>query len=142
MNVYFDTSALVKVYVREAESDLVLALVDAAAGLFTSRVAYTEARSAIARRRREGSLTSAAGATAVKVLDREFDDFGIIEVDADLARAGGALADRHGLRGFDAIHLASALRVRSVTDEPPRFVALDARLLAAARAEGLDVAGP
>jgi uncharacterized protein len=44
---------------------------------------------------------------------------------------------RHPLRGFDAIHLASALRLRERIGEAVQFVASDRRLLVAAKNEGL-----
>jgi hypothetical protein len=47
------------------------------------------------------------------------------------------LVDRHALRGFDLIHLASALTLRERLGEDFLFACFDDRLLAAARAEGL-----
>jgi hypothetical protein len=42
-------------------------------------------------------------------------------------------------RGADAIHLASALLVRDALQQPVTFACADIKLVAAARAEGLDV---
>jgi len=55
-----------------------------------------------------------------------------------LSRSAGALAQRHALRGFDAIHLASALRLSYRFDDL-RFLAFDNRLTAAAREVELTV---
>lgn len=49
MICYLDTSTLVKVYVREQGSEAVRNLVDAASVVATSKVAYPEARAALAR---------------------------------------------------------------------------------------------
>ena len=45
---------------------------------------------------------------------------------------------RHPLRGFDAIHLASALRLKLALGETITFAAADERLLKAAEAENLE----
>lgn len=47
------------------------------------------------------------------------------------------LIQRHPLRGFDAIHLASALILKSALGEAITFAAADERLLQAAAAERL-----
>ena len=49
------------------------------------------------------------------------------------------LLSRHSLRGTDAIHLASALLLQGALKEKVTFACADARLVSAARAEGLDV---
>ena len=47
------------------------------------------------------------------------------------------LIQRHPLRGFAAVHLASALNLKRDLGEPITFAAADERLLQAAAAEGL-----
>ena len=54
-----------------------------------------------------------------------------------LAREAGRIAERLALRGFDAIHLASALEFGRLLGASPRFLAFDARLAGAAATEGL-----
>jgi hypothetical protein len=64
----------------------------------------------------------------------------VVEVSRFLVHRAGDLAARHLIRGFDSIHLASALALRASIGEPLTFSAWDDRLLAAAQAEGLTVA--
>lgn len=137
MNLYLDTSVLVKLYVDEDGSEGVARWVADAELVATSRVAYPEARAALARRRREGALTSAGQRRVVSELDRDMASFVLVELNEALARAAGDLAERRGLRGFDAIHLASALELGRLLGTSPCFAAADARLMAAAAAEGL-----
>jgi uncharacterized protein len=59
------------------------------------------------------------------------------DFDFDLAHSAGDLAEKHLLRGFDAVHLASAVILREELTEPIRFLAFDDRLMTAAAAEGL-----
>ena len=134
-----DTSALVKLYVREPGTDETRARLDGASLVATSRVAYPEARAAFARRQREGGIGRRALARAVSALDRDLDRFVVVELSAKVARRAGELAERRALRGFDAIHLASALEVEQLTGSTPSFSCFDDRLREAASAEGLPI---
>jgi predicted nucleic acid-binding protein len=137
--LYLDTSALVKLYVREAGTDDTRAQLDAASMVATSRVAYPEARAALARRQREAAITRAALARAVAALDRDLGHFVVVELSAKVAKRAGDLAERRALRGFDAIHLASALEVEELTGVVPTFCCFDDRLREAASAEKLPI---
>jgi uncharacterized protein len=57
-----------------------------------------------------------------------------IEVTSVLAQSAGDLAEIHGLRGYDAVHLAAAILISADV-----VVSADAELLAAAIASGLAV---
>ena len=103
----------------------------------TSRVAYPEARAALARRQREAAITRRGLARAVSALDRDLGRFVVVELSAKVARRAGELAERRGLRGFDAIHLASALEVEELTGLMPGFCCYDGNLGEAASIEGL-----
>ena len=105
----------------------------------TSRVAYPEARAALARRQREAAITRGALARAVSALDRDLRRFVVVELSAKVARRAGELAERRALRGFDAIHLASALEMEELTGAAPSFCCFDDRLREAASAEGLSI---
>jgi len=129
----------VKLYVSEVSSARVRADVGRAIRVATSRVAYPEARAAMARRRRERALTAGGLLRAVSDLDRDFSSLVIVELAETLARRAGGLAEKHALRGFDAIHLTSALELQDLLGEPVTFLAFDARLTAAAVAAGLQV---
>jgi predicted nucleic acid-binding protein len=75
----------------------------------------------------------------VKDLDRDWGNYFIVEVSESVAKLGGELTDKHPLRGFDALHLASALFLKSRTHEKILFFCFDERLKSAAEAEGLSV---
>src|SRR5712691_8476910 len=137
--LYLDTSALVKLYVREAGTEKTRAQLDTASMVATSRVAYPEARAALARRQREAGITRAALARAVVALDRDLGRFVVVELSAKVAKRAGDLAERRALRGFDAIHLASALEVEELTGAAASFCCFDDRLREAASAERLPI---
>ncbi|MEO8604991.1 MAG: type II toxin-antitoxin system VapC family toxin [bacterium] len=136
MILYLDTSALVKLYVEEDGSAVVGSWVRDAEAVATVRIAYAEARAAFARHQRDGALTAAHLRRVVTLLDADWGRYSALEVTDALVRNAGRLAERHALRGFDAVHLAAAIELR----EPGTRVAFgcfDERLNHAARRERL-----
>ena len=93
----------------------------------------------MARRQREAAITRGALARAVSALDPDLGRLVIVELSAKVAKRAGELAERRALRGFDAIHLASALEMRELTGAVPSFCCFDERLSEAASAEGLPI---
>jgi predicted nucleic acid-binding protein len=63
----------------------------------------------------------------------------VLEVTDEVAREAGELGDRHPIRGFDAIHLASATKFRAGTRGELSFMTVDRHLRDAAVAEGFSV---
>ena len=134
MILYLDTSSLVKLYVDESGSADVRKLVEQAEIVTASVVAYPEARAAFARRRRERSLTLAGCRRAKAAFEADWPRVLSLDVSIPLARSAGDLAERHRLRGFDALHLATYLAVaREFSEENMRFSSADRTLERAAR---------
>lgn len=69
--------------------------------------------------------------SAVRSIDELCGELDVIGLDAVLARAAGELAERHALRGYDAVHLASAIAI----EDPDLVMATWDRDLAAATAQ-------
>ena len=113
--------------------------VDDADTVATSIIAFVEARAAFARRHREKRISSAAHARLVRDFAADWDRYLVLEATQPLMRLAGRLAATHALRAYDAIHLASAKILREKLAEPVSFASWDARLVAAARKEGLEV---
>ena len=135
MTVYLDTSSLVKLYVLEPGSDRVRELVSGAAVTVTSNVAYPETRAALAKRRRDKTLTAQAFRTARRDFDTDWRSYSVIPTTPELCREAGDLAERYFLRGLDSIHLSSfaeMLRELQGSDDV-QFSSFDERLNRAAR---------
>jgi len=137
---YLETSALVKLYVREPGTERLLSIVDPSAGhrFVILSIAQTEFHSAVRRRERAGDLASS---TATELLER-FDlhartKFLRQSVNDLVVDAACGLIARHPLRAYDALQLAGCLVLRSAAGEAPGFVCADRLLLQAAEAEGL-----
>jgi predicted nucleic acid-binding protein len=110
--LFLDTSSLVKLYVEEAGSASVRRLVADASRIAVSVLAYPEARSAFARRRREGALTASGLRAARAAFEQDWTRMVRLAVTEDVYRAAGSLAERHGLRALDGLQLASFLSLR------------------------------
>ena len=63
----------------------------------------------------------------------------VLEVTHEIAREAGDLGDRYVIRGFDAVHLASATKLRTSTKSDVGFMTADRRLRDAAVAEGFSI---
>jgi predicted nucleic acid-binding protein len=136
---YFDASALAKRYVRERGSLKVRRLLSSDSPA-TSRLSHVEIASALMRRSREGMLSEAKRESVLAVLDDDLSAMLVVECSFEIVARANTLLRRHVLRAGDAIQLASGLHLCDALREDILFVALDERLVAAARAEGLQVA--
>jgi predicted nucleic acid-binding protein len=136
---YLDTSALVKLFVLEEGSKAVDDIASRADALATSVVAYAEARASFARLLREGLTTARRHRERVAKLNQDWEDYVRIELTPALSRSSGETAEVYALRGFDSIHLASALSLRGRIGIPLVFAAFDERLRSAAASAGLAV---
>ncbi len=146
---YFDSSAIVKRYVSEVGAKWVIATTDSAAGhdILVSLLARVEVPAAILKRRRERSIKPEDAASAVSDFIEDFDNqYQPIQVTRHVVEKAVALADKHGLRAYDAVQLAAALDAESVRHSLGLaqliFVSSDEHLNAAARREGLQVDNP
>jgi predicted nucleic acid-binding protein len=141
MILYLETSRLVKLYVEEAESEKTAKLVEAAEFSATSIVSYVEARAAFSRKLGDGGLTESEYRAAKAGLDEDWDRFIVLHAAMDIIREAGRLAEKYGLRAFDALHLASALSLDSREDERISilFASADSKLNKAARLESLKI---
>lgn len=137
MTLYLDTSVLVKIYIREADSDDIAAAVADAGVVATSLLAYPEACAAFERRRREKSISPGALKAARQAFEADWSSWIAVGIDTDLARHSARLAEKHGLRAADALHLASFERIlMAAEDDDVRFLCTDDRLSKAARTLG------
>jgi predicted nucleic acid-binding protein len=150
MAAYFlDSSALVKRYAAETGTAWVTGLMEPTAGnlIFVARITGVETVAAIARKRKGNLLSSANASTALATLRKELVGlFLIVEVTTALLTAAMVLAEKHALRGYDAVQLAATLEAnakRARSSLPPLvLVTADGDLLAAGTAEGLATDDP
>lgn len=139
MMLYLDTSALVKLYVDEPMSQELTIAVDEAEAVATSLLAYVESRAAFARARREARLSAQAYRHVVEAFVEDWTRYIAVEVTDRLVKDAGDLAAHRALRGYDALHLASALSLRKQASSAVTFLAFDRELTVAAKREALRI---
>lgn len=126
---YLDTSALVKLVVREAETDALIRWLGSRPGpAVTCDLARVELVRAVRRTRPE------AAQRAREVLDGCV----LLTLSPELCESAGRL-DPPELRSLDALHLAASL---ALTDELDSLVTYDVRLGQAAAGCGIEVVAP
>lgn len=137
MILYLDTSALVKLFVEEADSDLVRSATASASMISTHLVAYAEACAAFARLA-EIKAESGLFARLRQALDDHWAEWEIVAVDERLIRRAGELAGRYRLRGYDSVHLAAVEDVYGASRGRAefRFSVFDTELKRAAQSAG------
>jgi uncharacterized protein len=142
MILYLDTSALVKLYFQEPFSDDILVKWRSAEQIVTSSVAYAETLASIHRKNREGNFEGSLVEGLVTSFQRDWESLIRVEVTDELNLHIHRAVARYPLRGFDLIHLASALVIRERLREDFVFACFDEKLARAARSEGLQTFPP
>jgi len=150
MSSFFgDSSALVKRYASETGSAWLTTTIDPKFGnyVFIARITFVEVVSAITRKERGGHLSAVDAATARSQFETDYlGEFFSVEITETLIFEAARLAEKHALRGYDAIQLAAALQTqakRTVRGLPPlTLLSADTDLNAAAVSEGLTVDNP
>lgn len=128
--VYLDSSALVKLVVREEETDALRDWLSSRPGVVSSSIAVTEVRRAVGRVSARRSLSDRARLV--------LDGVALLVVDLVVLETVAGLKPPE-LRTLDAIHVASAL---SLGEDLLAFVTYDDRQGSIARKAGLPVVKP
>jgi predicted nucleic acid-binding protein len=136
---YLDTSALIKRFVAEKGSPLVQILVTRKGPIATAKIAYAEVYAGLTRKLREGHLSDARYTLTCRQFEADWQTYIRVELRDDTLFLARDLIRRHPLKGFDAVHLASAISLKNALGEDITFAAADERLLRAAEAEDLKI---
>jgi uncharacterized protein len=132
MTLYVDTSALLKRYVSERDSDVAVSLMATDQVLVTSRLTEIEVRRNLAR-----ILDTTAALTAKRQFLHDLDAFALVALDATTCAEAARIAEQTLCCSLDSMHLAAALRAGSATT----LLTFDTRQAQAARTVGLSVIG-
>jgi len=140
---YLDTSALVKRYYEEPGSAYINHIFETSLYTITSIIAYPEVLSALSRKKRERNISKNDYDFALKNFKLDWTDFYIIgELTNEIVERTTNLFRDYPLRGFDAIHLATALVTKRELNTSVGFLCSDKVLLDAAKGEGLRAINP
>ena len=139
MILYLDTSALLKKYFKENGSKDVISLWKDSNAIITSAVTYAETLASIYRKRRESrDIDAHIFRTVLESFQKDWKSFIRVDVNERLHEIINKLVAGHPLRGFDAIHLTSALLLHEKIEDNFIFACYDKRLIKAAIEEGLE----
>ncbi len=143
---FLDTSALAKLYVREAGTEKMLRLAAHPDGpnLVILSFARVELRAAVQRRVRSRELSAKNASAALAAFNEHLGSVYIVQhVTEALIDRALDLIDRHDLRAYDSLQLAACLTLPMAESEGrATFTCADSRLVAAAVAEGWPVLNP
>jgi len=139
MIVYADTSALVKLFVREEGTDETKEMLERAQMLGTGLLTRAELVAALARGARRGYLAEAEAEEARRRLGEVWESWVRIGISEDVVSRAEEVAWEYGLRGYDAVHLASALVWQEGIGHPVVLATFDRELWEAAKGAGLGV---
>jgi predicted nucleic acid-binding protein len=141
---YLDASARVKRYLQEDGTIWVQDVFAQQQTLACASLGYIEVNATLARKHKAGDITADQFAEKIRELDEDWRGFIEVRLSAEVVADAKDLASRLALRGADAIHLASALVLKSrlSPDDDVPLVAADEELKAAAYSAGLTVLDP
>ena len=134
---YFDTSVLVKRYVREEGSSDARRLLKNHR-ILTSAIAPTETISALSRRRTLGELTAKHFAEILSRIKADHAFWELVEVSALVLKKADEVILKTDLRTLDAIHLASILTFQAASGIQIPIITGDSKQRQAAVHLGLD----
>ena len=137
MIVYLDASALVKKYIEEIGSQHVDQLLDYANVIGTSLISRAEVSAAMARTVRTGAVSQQEASAALDIFRTEWADLARLEITETTVARADELAWQHGLRGYDAVHLATALVWQETILESITLATFDRQLWQSGQAAGL-----
>ncbi len=143
MNAYFDTSAIIALYIGDHHAVQARGAWSRADQAFTSTLAYAETLAGLAALERRRLITGTSAAQARGHFLEDWPRYLLVALDRRILPTVNQLTKVHPLTGADAVHLASALVVhRRLAEERSelRFACDDRALTTAARAEGLQTA--
>lgn len=139
MNLYFDTSALIKKYIDERGSDRVDELLEKADDVYISSILEIETISTFNRLLLEKAIST----NDYKLLKSEFETdlqfFKIVNLDETIILKAKNIIEIYKLKSLDAIHLASAVALSGDADY---FIVCDDKLIKSGRKEGLKIINP
>jgi predicted nucleic acid-binding protein len=133
VSIYVDTSALVKRYIEEPESDDCDAILRSDPVVITARHAFVETQRTLSR-----VIAGTELSAALDVFVTDWSHFSVVELDDTTCERAAEIAVALGVRTLDALHLGAAQRVGGAALP---FLTYDLRQAQAARSLGWTVLG-
>ncbi|MCG6151903.1 type II toxin-antitoxin system VapC family toxin [Leptospira bandrabouensis] len=139
MFYYLDSSVLVKKYFNEFASDTVLNIWKENRYLAISQVGYSEILATINKKQKIEKFSDKVKEKIIKQFKSDWDQLVKINVDHTINSELERIHSKYLLRGFDAIHLVSAIILFNELEEETFFLSADENLATAAKKDGLNI---
>lgn len=139
MNVFFDTSALIKRYIDEPGTSLIENIFRESDSIFVSAISEIEAHSTFKRLLVEKAVSPSDYLVLKEEFGMDFRHFNVIPMDDPVIENAKKMIENHRLKTLDSIQLGSAL---SLIDEIDAFICSDEKLIRAAKKEGFETVNP
>lgn len=137
--IYFDTSALVKKYVLEPGSDQIGSHYSRAEMVGTAMITPPEMASALSRGVRMDKITADEASQAWNAFEEDYGMMYLVDISQPLISRASRLVWEYGLRGYDAVHLASYLTWKAALGEEISLATFDVELWQAAKRLAIEV---
>ena len=144
-NLYLDTSALIKLYIDEEGTPVMLRLAEDLGDdrLTILDLTLVESRSAVRRRERQGDISGQDANRILNQFEEDVSSLYLVQPSSSAVIEDAArLIDLYPLRAYDALQLAGCLAAHRGAPSPLTFVSADFDLCGAAGFEGLSVLNP
>lgn len=138
MILYLDASALVKRYIAEPGTAEVTQAIKNAEAVGTSIISRAETIAALAKAIRIGTLEYDAANAVAQVFRSEWPRLIRVQITESLIARSDFLAWELGLRGYDSVHLASALMWQESIELELQLATFDIQLWRAAKERSLN----
>jgi predicted nucleic acid-binding protein len=139
MNLYLDTSALIKHYIAENGSDYINDLIADASAIATALITRAEMAAGINRLLRMKYISPEHYSIALRDFRSDWNHYERISISEEIVARADSLTCEYPLRGYDSVHLAAVLTWQDSLGLPVALAAFDADLRDAAQKAGLQV---
>ena len=139
MNLYLDTSALIKRYINEPGTQDVRTWFRTADLVSTGLLTRAETAAGLTRLYHRGIIIDEDYKVALELFHLDWAGFHRIPINEELIARADFLACQHAMRGYDAVHLSAALIWQEALMLPVTLATYDQELAEASKKSGLDV---
>jgi len=131
--LFCDTSALLKLFIDEQDSESMIKARSSSEGIAVCRITWAESMAAFAQRTRFKGANQAGLAQARSMFEQAWPGFAIADVTQSLVEKSGVFSEAFALRGYDSVQLAAAHQLHEQLALPLTFACFDRRLNQAAK---------
>ena len=137
MSTYIDPSAFLKLINKDIGTDDVESYWHDGGDVASCQLIVVESTAALVRARQSDRISIATYNSSISLLDNLYARLTIVNIDENLLADACDVTKTEKLRAYDAVHLASALKIGADI-----FASADADLCRAANRQGLNIFNP